>query len=264
MTPCLAPPGELGAALVQDEVGDLRDQAHLLGDRDELLRRDEPLLRVVPTAQGLHVRDVAGPDVPDRLVHQAELRPGLERVRQEATEHEPALHALVVLDRVHLHRAAVLLGHVHGDVGPLQQQGNVVTVLGCHGDAGAGGDGQREAVHFDRTLHLDVELVHNLDGALRIGHVRDDEGELVAAESGHGGAARDGAEEALGDFAQQPVTDGVTECVVDVLEAVDVEQHDRHPAAVAQGLRSRVRKRIRFGSPVSMSWVAWCDLESTS
>ena len=186
----LAPAGQLGAALVQDEVGDLRDQAHLLGDPDELLRRDEPLLRVVPAAEGLDVRDLPGLDVPDRLVHQAELRPGLERVREEAAEHEPALHALVVLDRVHLHRAAALLGHVHGDVGPLQQQRRVVAVLGCHGDAGAGGDGQREAVHFDRTLHLDVELVHNLDRPLRIGHVGDDEGELVAAEAGHGGAAR--------------------------------------------------------------------------
>ena len=68
-----------------------------------------------------------------------------------------------------------------------------------------------------------------------IGHVRDDEGELVAAEAGHGGAARDGAQQALGDFAQEPVTDGVTERVVHVLEAVDVEQHDGDPAALAQG-----------------------------
>ena len=138
----LAPAGQLGAALVQDEVGDLGDQAHLLGDPDELLRWDEPLHRVVPAAERLDVGDVAGLDVPDRLVHQAELGPGLERVRQEAAEHEQALHALVVLHRVDLHRAAALLGQVHGDVGPLQQQGRVVAVLGRHGDAGAGGDGQ--------------------------------------------------------------------------------------------------------------------------
>ena len=145
------------------------------------------------------------------------------------------LHALVVLDRVHLHRAAALLGQVHGDVGPLQQQGHVVTVLGRHGDAGAGGDGQGEAVHFDRALHFDVELVHDLDGALGVGHVGDHQGELVAAQPGHRGAAGGGAEQAFGDFAQEAVADGVTERVVHVLEAVDVQQHDGHPAALAQG-----------------------------
>ena len=45
----------------------------------------------------------------------------------------------------------------------------------------------------------------------------------------------DGAQQALGDFAQEAVADGVTERVVHVLEAVDVEQHDGHPAALAQG-----------------------------
>ena len=93
----------------------------------------------------------------------------------------------------------------------------------------------------------------------------DDQGELVAAEPGHGGPAGDGPEQALGDLAQEAVADGVTERVVDVLEAVDVEQHDRHPAALAQRRRAaRVRNNIRLGRPVSMSWVAWCDLLSTS
>ena len=81
---------------------------------------------------------------------------------------------------------------------------------------------------------------------------------------GHGGAAGDRAEQTFGDFAQEAVPDGVTERVVDVLEAVDVQQHDGDPAALAQRGPARVKKRIRLGSPVSMSWVAWCDLESTS
>ena len=79
-------------------------------------------------------------------------RPGLERVGQEAAEHEPAPHALVLLHRVELHGAPALLGQVHGDVGPLQEQCHIVAVLGCHGDAGTDGHGQRQAVHFDRTL----------------------------------------------------------------------------------------------------------------
>ena len=112
---------------------------------------------------------------------------------------------------------------------------DVVAVLGCHGDACAGGDGQGEAVHLDRTLHLRVELVDDLDRTLGIGDVGDDQGELVAAEPGHGGPAGHGPQQALGDLAQEAVADGVAQRVVDVLEAVDVEQHDRHPAALAHG-----------------------------
>ncbi len=190
---------------------------------------------MVPATECLDVGDLPGLDVADGLVHEAELSPGLERVRQEAAEHEQALHALVVLDRVHLHRAATLLGQVHGDVGPLQQQGRVVTVLGCHGDAGAGGDGQGEAVHLDGSLHFEVELVHNLNGALGILDVGDHQSELVTAQPGHRGAAGGDAEESFGHFAQQAVADGVTERVVHVLEAVDVQQHNGHPAAFAQG-----------------------------
>ena len=198
---------------------------------------------MVPAAQGLDVGDVAGPDVPDRLVHQAELRAGLEGVGQQAAEHEQALHALVVLDRVDLHRAVTLLGQVHGDIRPLQQQGGIVAVLGRHGDAGAGGDGQGQSVHLDRALHFDVELVDDFDGALGVGHVGDHQGELVAAQPGHRGTAGDGAEQALGDFAQEAVADGVTERVVHVLEAVDVQQHNGDPAALAQRRPQRGSRR---------------------
>ena len=74
----------------------------------------------------------------------------------------------------------------------------------------------------------------------------------------------DGAQQALGDLAEEAVPDGVPQRVVDVLEAVDVEEHDGHAPALLERVRGTGRNRIRFGSPVSMSWVAWCDLLSTS
>ncbi len=78
------------------------DDAHLLGDGDELVGWDPAVLGVMPTGQRLHVHDPPGPDVGDGVVHHAQLGPALEGVRQQTAEHEDPLHALVVLHRVEL------------------------------------------------------------------------------------------------------------------------------------------------------------------
>ena len=36
------------------------------------------------------------------------------------------------------------------------------------------------------------------------------------------------------------------------------------PRLSLSAVAARVKKSVRLGRPVSMSWVAWCDLESTS
>ena len=51
----------LAAALAQHPAADRHDQAHLLGERDELRRRDEAALGVVPAQQRLDARDACRP-----------------------------------------------------------------------------------------------------------------------------------------------------------------------------------------------------------
>jgi len=110
-----------------------------------------------------------------------------------------------------------------------------------HGDAGAGGDGQGEAVHFDRTLHFDVEVVH--DSMARSGSVTSERTRRTRRR-------RDGPpwrvpRRRAGDarrFRTGAVADGVTERVVHVLEAVDVQQHNGHPALSLRAVAARVKK----------------------
>ena len=87
------------------------------------------------------------------------------------------------------------------------------------------------------------------------------DGELVAGEARRAsspGAQR--AAQALGQREQQLVAGRRPEGVVDVLEAVDVEEDDRGgPTAgggAPEGVGARSRKSGRFGSPVSSSWTA--------
>ncbi len=75
-----------------------------------------------------------------------------------------------------------------------------------------------------------------------------DDGELVAAEPRHEGAA-DRLLQAARDFAKQVVADDVAEHVVDLLEAVDVERHQREGRAVlGRALDGRAEALVEGGA----------------
>ena len=124
-------------------------------------------------------------------------------MRQQAAEHEPAPHALVVLDRVHLDRAPALLGEVHGDVGPLQEQRHVVAVLRRASAMPA--LAVTASVSPSISIGRDISALSSFTMAIArsgFGDVGDDQGELVAAQTRHGGPSGHGAQQALGDLAQ--------------------------------------------------------------
>ena len=70
---------------------------------------------------------------------------------------------------------------------------------------------------------------------------RQQHGELVAAQPRHDSAARSGRRTPA-HLAQRLVADGVAERVVDVLEAVDVEQRHRERLRLARARRSPGRR----------------------
>jgi len=65
-----------------------------------------------------------------------------------------------------------------------------------------------------------------------VGHLVEEDRELVAAEAGHRVAGPDALLEPAGDGQQEGVSGGMTERVVDVLEVVEVEEEDGEVAAV--------------------------------
>ena len=62
------------------------------------------------------------------------------------------------------------------------------------------------------------------------------DGEFVAAETSHRIDAAHHALQALGHRAQQRVADRMAERIVDALEAVEIEEHDRELVAAAERL----------------------------
>ena len=85
------------------------------------------------------------------------------------------------------------------------------------------------------------------------------DGEFVAAEAGHRVGAAHHALQALGHRAQQRVADRMAERIVDALEAVEIEEHDRELVRRAPSACSILsRNSTRFGRLVSASWRAMC------
>ena len=90
----------------------------------------------------------------------------------------------------------------------------------------------------------------------------DQHGELVAAQAGEDVAAAQRAAQAGGDLDEQTVALLVTQRVVDLLEAIEVDEQQRGQGAVAlrggqRALAELVAASERLGRPVRASWLAW-------
>jgi hypothetical protein len=222
------------ATLAQDPAADRDDQAGLLGDRDELVRRHEPALGVVPAQQRLHAGDAAVLEAHDGLVVELQLA-GRDRALEVRAQFEAGEHALVHLGFEQAVAAlAVALGDVHRGVGVADHLvGARVRLRVEHGDAEAAP--QRELLVAGAQRH-GQGLEHALGGVggLLAGlDVLEQDRELVAAEAGGGVSAANARVEPARHLDQHLVARGVAQGVVDLLEVVEVEEEHGAPATLA-------------------------------
>ena len=227
------PAGELVHGPVHDQLPDLDDEPGVLGQLDEVDRRDDASLGVVPADERLEPGQPAGAQLDDGLEEQREvvaLDGAVHLVAQVVEAHDRvARRRLEVLDPV----PAPVLRLVHGRVGVAHEAvgRDPGAVRGRHADA----DGH-EGLAVDQRHRLGHDLgqgVGQLVDASAAVAVREVDDELVAAEAGHGGVLAGGHPQSLADGLDHPVAGGVAERVVDHLEAVDVEEDD------ADGLAGR-------------------------
>ena len=102
---------------------------------------------------------------------------------------------------------------------------------------------------FDRLGYRGEEVPDYAKSLFGPDDVRHDEGELVATEPGDSRSAAARADEAFGDLAQQPVARVVAQGVVDLLEAVEVQESNRRPARVGKGACRPIEEQGPVGEP---------------
>ena len=83
------------------------------------------------------------------------------------------------------------------------------------------------ATHRERRAQVGADPVGDPAGVVGVDDRVEDDPELVAAEARDGVARSERADQPLTDGDQQAVADGVPDALVDDLEPVQVEEHDR-------------------------------------
>jgi hypothetical protein len=118
-----------------------------------------------------------------------------------------------------------LLRDVHGHVGALQERVDVGSVRRVCGDANAGGDLERQLAENERFLERRVDPRREFRRVLRRTS-RKENSELVAAETGDRLACPQSVAKPASELEQELISGLVTERIIHLLEAIDVEQND--------------------------------------
>ena len=129
--------------------------------------------------------------------------------------------------------AADLLGPVHGHVGILDQNVRVNAVNRRDGDADAAGDKELNVFVIKGLAHgLEQPVRYQGDSVERI-NIRQKNQEFVTTLPGQRIPQAQQHLEPVGEFDQQLIASGMAKAVVDVLEVVQIEKHQRHLVALA-------------------------------
>ena len=241
----------LACGFAQRPFGQRHDQPGFFGQRNEVARRHQHMA-ALPAHQrlGAHHARRAHIDLGLVMQHQFVALDGLVQGAFEFELFAPATRQLRAVDGRRI--APGRLGRVHRDVGIAQQIGDVFAVVREQRDAHAGGDKALLAGDEDRLAQGVQDALRDALGVAQIDDLGQQRHELIAAQAAHRleRAVRpraDGVQGAVGDLFgvphataqaardldQQLVTRGMTQGVVDDLEAVQVNQQQRRLVAHA-------------------------------
>ena len=159
-----------------------------------------------------------------------------ERAPETALEQGPLLRVPLHLGGEELEVVAPdLLRPVHGGVDVGEQDLRVAPVFRVESDAEAGGEEQLAFLDEEGGLEDREDLPRHHADAGRIPHSGQKEKELVSSQPRHGVLSAKSTPEAPADLHQQLVPGRVPQRVVDMLEVVQVQKHDRDLLAPPPG-----------------------------
>ena len=197
-----------------------------------------------PSQEGLGPADPAASDVDDRLVMQDQLFIG-QRLSQPVLQRKPLKSPGVHGRRVKLVVvASFLLRSVQGDIGILDERLGVQAVIRVHADADAGRDENVPLLDGERIPNALEKFRRDFACVLLRRDPCEENDELVSPQARDGISSPYARLQPLGDAAQQLVSGGVTEGVVDHLEPVEVQEQSDQLLAASARLREGDRQPV--------------------
>nr|BFE72914.1 hypothetical protein GCM10020092_062150 [Actinoplanes digitatis] len=245
------PPRLVGECPAQHPSGEQFDHARLLRRRQELGRREQATLRMLPADQRLQPVDLVVAEADLGLVVQHQFV-AFDRAAQLGLHGQPVGRVGDAVLGVEHDVGGAALALVHRGVRALEQLLDLGAVPRVERDAEAGLDAQRHAVEDGLADQFGAGGLDQVEHGV-LGQPGYDQAELVAAEAGHGVAPAQRLREPGSDQPQQLVAGVVAQGVVDLLEAVQVDEHDRALGARDRGAVDRALRPRLEGRPVGQS-----------
>src|SRR5438132_3831591 len=200
---------------------------------------------MLPSKQSFDSDRFGGLKRDERLIVKRELVP-LDRVAKIVLENQP-------LECNGVHRrgveliaiASLCFGAMQCGIGVADQSLAIVSVGWKHADAQAAGDMEVVVEHTERRAETIEDFLSDASGILNVRYARNQKEEVVTAQTGHGIFLPKAEREAFCRGAKKLIARSMSEGVVDILEAIDVEAHDRHPTrSPPAGVSERLRQAI--------------------
>ena len=178
---------------------------------------------MLPADQRFHTSDGAAGEIEFRLVeqHQFVLIDGAAQLAEQCDVILAVLRQLRVVNRI---ATLATLGRIHRHVGVPQQHVGILTVLRKVNDADAGADVNRLLLDNDGRLHRCQYFACNDFGATVLARWHQDR-EFITAQPRNGVRLAQQSTQATSHFAKHHVADRMAECVVDIFETIQIEQH---------------------------------------
>ncbi len=151
-----------------------------------------------------------------------------QRVSQILFEHTALFGRLMQVARIESETAApVALCRIKREIGVADEVIAALSVEGRDRDADRGADDAAAALDRIGLRQAGDDVGRQLAQFAAILDIGEDDLEFVAAKPADHFAVADDLEQSFGDLFQQRVARRMAECVVDLLEPVEVDQHDR-------------------------------------
>ena len=222
---------DLPDAVGEHPVGELLDEAGVLGDTHEVTRRHDTADVMRPPHQCFGTDDQSAGEVELGLELQVEFE--IVDGGAEVAEHREARRgATVELGPEELGAGVTGLGVEHRDVCMANRQFGVVGAAVEKCDSDARRDDDRESVEREGLLSGSDALLGDVEGPVFVGGV-DHRSEFIAGETREEALRPELLGHAAGELDEQLIAGVVTERVVDLLEPVEVHHH--HVALHALG-----------------------------
>jgi len=237
----------------QHPVADRDDLAAVLGHGDEFVRWPRFAGAGGPAQQCLDTDRLAGGAIDRGLICKPELV-AAQCGAQLVFHGEAALHPLQEGIGVELERIATkVLGGVHGGIGGAHQIVEIGARFVPKRDTDTGADVQVDTGQCDRLLQRGEDFARDNGGVVGTADVAQQDQELIAAEAANDVMRAYTRAQAAAHLEQQLIADGMTHRVVDVLEAVQIDEQQRQHGLAAARVVDRIARALVKQEPVGQA-----------